>query len=293
VQWFLNHSYAICLYGATFLTSLAAVLGLISVEKERRALALGEIRQAVRWGMTSWVHFGQRVYASNVTDELLESMGWRPYINGANLKITRDGLTIVLLLMVWFSHDGEQLVRPLIWVLVFYLTLTPGPGPFYLFIRPLFQRIHRYRVNRDTALLIQLLRNEMQAEIRQSVIALIRDYRPYMTTLKEDLFWLEHEWRNGKEEALERWERKHPANEDIRFLCSMFRKLDSIGYDACAEMLARNESTLNQRQVAQYVNKMQDMNRFLFLINVTGVILACLWFVMAIFLWAYDLDTGL
>jgi hypothetical protein len=294
VQWMILHQYAFALYGALGFTMLAAVLVFISVEQERQAVVWNEMRQALRWGLTSFFRQGKQFYGSEEADLLLESMGLRKLLSSGTLKIIRDGLTVMLLVIVLLRVPRQELMRPLTWLVLFYFTLTPGPGPFYLLLRPLFQRIHRYRVNRDTALLIQLFRNEMRSGVQRSVGSLIRDFRPYMTVIRDDLFWLEHEWQKAdKEKALSLWERKHPGNPDIRFLGSFLRKLDQIGYAECAEMLAQNERTLNRRQVTSYINRMQDVNRFLFVINATGVLLACLWFVMAVFSWAYDMDAGL
>ncbi|WP_163860407.1 hypothetical protein [Paenibacillus elgii] len=293
MQWFQTNLYALALYGGLALTLIAGVLVLVSVERERQVLVLAEIRQALRWGLKSFVRQGHQFYVSESADELLETMGIRKYISSSTLKMSRDALSLVLLIILLLNYSGEELIRPLTWLAVFYLTLTPGPGPFYAFIRPLFQRIHRYRVSRDTALLIQLFRNEMQSSVPQSVDFLIREYRVYMTVIQDDMYWLEHEWQKGnKEEALQLWERKHPGNQDIRFLCGFLRKLDEIGYEACAEMLSQNERTINRRQVSNYLNRMQDLNRFLFFVNAAGVLLACLWFVMSVFSWSFDMDMG-
>ncbi|MFM9329026.1 hypothetical protein [Paenibacillus mesotrionivorans] len=294
MQWIWNHMLSILLFGALGCTLLASALVLISIDGGRRQLVMAEMKQAIKWGIVTPIQFGQKIYASEATDELLESMGWRKYISGPTIKMIRDGITLLLMAYVLMQFHGPELVRPIVYVVFVFLTLTPGPpGPFYAFIRPLFQRIQRHRANREVALLIQLLRNETQSEVQQSVIALIRQFRPYTKALENDLYMLEHDWRKGKEEALARWQRRHPKNEDIAYLISLLRSIDEIGYTDCAKSLAANEKTLHDRQAANYTSKMQDLNRFLFIFNITGVVLACLWFVMAVFQWAYGMDTGL
>jgi hypothetical protein len=293
VQWIHLHHYSFVLYGALGLTMMAAVCVFLSVEKERQFVVWNEMHQALRWGLTSFLRHGKQFYSSDEADLLLESMGLRKFVSSGTLKVIRDGLTLMLLVIIGVRVPAGELVRPLTWLVLFYFTLTPGPGPFYLLLRPLFQRIHRYRVDRDSALLIQLFRNEMRSNVQRSVGSLIRDFRPYMTVIRDDLFWLEHEWQKvDKEKALSLWERKHPGNPDIRFLGSFLRKLDQIGYAECAEMLAQNERTLNRRHATSYMNRMQDLNRFLFIVNASGVLLACFWFVMAVFAWANDMDAG-
>lgn len=293
MQWIGNHITLLLLYSVLAFSWLAAVLVLVSVESKRRVLAFAEMGQSIRWGVSGSIRFGQNFYASDTTDELLESMGWRKYISGPTLKMLRDGITLVLLILVLHNYHGLELIRPLVGLLFVYLTLTPGPGPFYLFIRPLFQRIRKHKVNQETALIIQLLRNETKSEAQQMAIALMKQFRAYVNVLKDDLFWLEHEWRDGKDAAINRWQNRHPGNEDIQLICSLLRKIDEIGYAACADMLENNETTIQERQVSNYTSRMQDLNRFLFYVNVTGVILACLWFVMALFSWSSEMDMGM
>lgn len=291
--WLINHLMSLLLFIGLSFTTLAAILMVMSVEVGKRAEVIAEVKQAVRFGVRSSLRFGQQFYASKKADELLESMGWRPYISAASLKMIRDAVSLLLLLIVFLTVSfGQQMVRPLIGVAFAYLTLTPGPGPFRLFIRPVFQRIRRHRVNQETALFIQLLRNETQSEVQQTVIAIIRQFRPYMKVLQDDMYLLEHEWRD-KEQALEHWKMRHPENEDIRFICSLLKKIEDIGYADCQEMLQQNEVTINQRQVTYFRNRMNDLNKFLVMVNAAGVLLGLLWFVMTFFSWAFDMDTGL
>ncbi|MEI7026188.1 hypothetical protein [Paenibacillus sp. y28] len=281
------------MFAGLFFFLLAPVLLLISIDAGKRDAVLIGLRQSLRWGMLYPVQYGRRFYASSKADELLETMGWRKYITVPTLKMIRDVLCGLLLVYVLVAYYDEGLWRPLVVVAVVFLFLTPGPGPFSVLIAPLFQRFQRHRVNRDSSLLMQLLRNEMQSESEQSVTAIIREFRPYMQILQDDFVLLEHDWRRGKEEALDRFKRRHPGNEDIRFICSLFKKMDEVGYAACAQMLAQNEATINQRQMANYKSRQDDLNGFLFVVNVSGVMLALLWFVLALFMWVFDMDLGL
>ncbi|MEF2246422.1 hypothetical protein [Paenibacillus sp. IITD108] len=234
-------------------------------------------------------------YENELAERLLISMGAPKWLTASKLKIFRDGLCIVLIIILLtrlFVNGGGEFYYPLVFIAAVFSALSPTeqfPSIFTMFVAPLFQRIHNYRVGRETAVFIQLLRNEVNEKHERSVLSIIRQFQNYFKILQRDLLLLEHEWKNRKL-ALKNFAAQYPNNQEIDVICSVLEKLEEIGYEAAAKSLAENEDTLAEKQTASYKSRQKDINQVLTLVNISGVAAAALWGVLALFIWAYSFD---
>lgn len=239
------------------------------------------------------------LYQSDVGNHLLETMGWKSKIDATRMMMFRDAVCVALAAFLLVRHwvsDGNASAGIILVLLIFSL-LTPGthftiPSTFTYTCVPIFQKVRRFRVSKESAMFLQLLRNEVSEKTERQVIAIIQQYQNYFRVLRNDLIDLEHDFPKGKDIALERLKSKHPNNEEINYICSILDKLADVGYAECAQMLKDNEETLNKMQEAHYESKEKDLNQLLMVINLGGIGLAALWFVIACFMWSYSFDTN-
>ncbi|WP_240420370.1 hypothetical protein [Paenibacillus periandrae] len=281
---------------ASFLLIIAAGLSVIlSIGKGQRILAVNEMRIYVQLETTERLSRWQKIYINEDEDQLIQSMGIP--INAAKLKVFRDIVTLVVfvtMLMRWPDYQGN-LFLPIASLLLLYSTMWPSVKNFTIFsnvIGPVLQKVRRYRVTRETHVLLLLLRNEVQEVQQRNVLYLIQKYQDYFRIIKGDLILLEHEWGKGKEVALMRLQQRHPGNEEITYLAAMFRDLDGVEYKELDKMLKENSDTLNKKQQSSFEARENDLNQVLFMINVAGTGLAMVWFVIGLFLWSYSFDTN-
>ncbi|SDO15699.1 hypothetical protein SAMN04487897_10936 [Paenibacillus sp. yr247] len=239
------------------------------------------------------------MYQSDFGNHLLGTMGWRSKIDATRMMMFRDAVSFALaaffIVKQWIS--GGNLSTEIVLLLLIYSLLTPGthfsiPSTFTYTFVPIFQKVRRFRVSRESAMFLQLLRNEVSEKTERQVISIIQQYQSYFKVLRNDLIDLEHDFPKGKDVALERFKSKHPQNEEINYICSILDKLADVGYAECAQMLKDNEETLNKMQEAHYESKEKDLNQLLMVINLGGIGLAALWFVIACFMWSYSFDTN-
>jgi len=295
VDWTSIHLYSLLLYGGLACIMLAVAVMFMSIGSGQRSMALHEMRIYVRLEIEEKVKMIGIRYSSEWSDRLLRSMGWPQWITASKLKILRDVLCLMLLMIVLlreFILGSDNLLYPIIWILALYSTLSPSEKFFSIFsllVAPLFRRIHNYRVGKETAVLIQLLRNEVNETKERSVLSIIQQFQKYFKILRNDLLILEHEWKNRKV-ALDHLRARYPNNEEIYFVCSVLEKLDEIGYMEAAKTLRENEQTLTNKQNAAYISREKDVNQVLAVINISGLAAACLWGILALFMWAYSYD---
>ncbi|CAN7766973.1 hypothetical protein LJR153_007301 [Paenibacillus sp. LjRoot153] len=294
LRWLVIHAFYLVMYGGLFLIILAILLMFLSIDKTRRTGALEDMQMLILNSFRSSLQKGKSVYADERIDCLLESMGWP--LKSSSMYMLRDICCVSLLAFLganWYLYGGNLQFRVMI-VFTVFLFLTPSARigtPFMRFIAPLFQRIKRHKVNKETGLFIQLLRNETKEGQQRTPLALIQQFQGYFDILRNDLYKLEHDWGLvGKDEALRKFKMRHPKNEDIFFITSILNEISSVGYAATSEMLAQNEETLNRRHQSEYASRMSDINQVLFFINTGAVIISLLWGVMAVFNWAYGFD---
>lgn len=294
LRWIEIQAFFLVMYGGLAVIILALLVMFLSIDKSRRMGAFSDMQMLIRSRFQVGLQKGKSVYSDEAIDWLLDSMGWP--LKSSSMYMLRDAICTALLgilLTNWYLYGGNLQFRVMLTLAVF-LFLTPSKSigtPFMRFVAPLFQRIRRHKVNKETGLFIQLLRNETKEGLQRSPLALIQQYQGYFNILRNDLYRLEHDWGlGGKDEALRKFKMRHPKNEDIYFIASILNEISNVGYAATAEMLAQNEETLNRRHQSEYSSRMSDINQILFFINTGAVIISLLWGVMAIFNWAYSLD---
>ncbi|NHN33353.1 hypothetical protein [Paenibacillus agricola] len=281
---------------ASFLLIIAAGISVIlSIGKGQRILAVNEMRIYVQLETTERLSRWQKIYVNEDENQLIQSMGI-PF-DAAKLKVFRDIVTLVVfvtMLLRWSDYQGN-LFLPIASLFLLYSTMWPSVKNFTIFsnvIGPVLQKVRRYRVTRETHVLLLLLRNEVQEIQQRNVLYLIQKYQDYFKIIKGDLILLEHEWGRGKEVALMRLQQRHPGNEEIAYLASMLRDLDGVEYNELDKMLKENSDTLNKKQQSSFEARENDLNQVLFMINVAGTGLAMVWFVIGLFLWSYSFDTN-
>jgi len=258
-------------------------------------MAVHEMRIYMRLEINDRVEKLGNWYHSEWGDRLLISMGLPRWMTASRLKIVRDVLCALLVGLLFtraFMFGLDDYYYPLVMIAALYSLLSPieqFPSLFTMFVSPLFQRIHNYRVGRETAVLLQLLRNEANEKQERSVLSIIRQFQGYFKILQPDLLMLEHEWKNRKL-ALKHFMERYPENQEVDLICSVLEKLDEIGYEEAEKTLAENEKTLSEKQTASYKARQKDINSLLTLVNLSGVAAAALWGVLALFLWAYAFD---
>lgn len=290
---FNTHLYDIILWTAFSLILLASVSMILSIGKGQRIVAVNEMRIYVQLEAKERLSSWQKLYANEDESTLVRSMGLR--VNAAKIKVFRDmisGVFLMLIMLRWLTNNGSLLFG-LMALLVLYSSLWPSTKNFTVFsniIAPTFQKLRRYRVTRETHVLLQLLRNEVQESSQRSVLSLMQKYQGYFKIINSDLILLEHEWRHGKDIALIHLQQRHPGNEEIAYLASMIRDMDSVPYAELSKMLKENSETLNKKQQSSYEARENDLNQILFMVNIAGTGLAVLWFVIAMFLWSYSFD---
>jgi hypothetical protein len=293
--YFWENPYDIILWVSFLLTIMASISVILSIGKGQRFQAVNEMRIYVQLETTERLSKWQKVYVNDDENQLIQSMGIP--INAAKLKVFRDIITLVVLvimLLKWSDYQGN-LFLPFASLIVLYSTLWPSVKNFTIFSNvfgPVLQRIRRYRVTRETHVLLLLLRNEVQETQQRNVLFLIQKYQNYFRIIKGDLILLEHEWSRGKEIALMRMQQRHPGNEEIAYLCSMLRDLEGVEYKELDKMLKENSDTLNKKQQSSFEARENDLNQVLFMVNVAGTGLAMVWFVIGLFLWSYSFDTN-
>lgn len=294
-SWIEMNLYSLLLYGGLAFIIASIVTMYSSIGSGQRLLAFNEMRIYVRLEVEDKAYRLGRWYASEWADRQLASMGIPRWFNAARLKIARDVICLFVLILIflrWFMLSEVGLYYPLILVLALYSSLSPNeqyPSIFSIIVAPLVQRVHNYRVGRETSVLIQLLRNEVSEAQQRSVLSVIRQYQNYFKILRDDLLLLEYSWRN-RSLALKHFRERYPNNAEIELICSVLDKLDEIGYEEAAKTLQENEETLLEKQTANYKTRQKDINQILALVNISGVVAAALWGVLALFMWAYSFD---
>jgi hypothetical protein len=289
----IGHLYDTILWAGFLLVLMASVLMILSIGKGQRFVAVNEMRIYVQLEAMDRLTRWEKLYTNEDESQLLRSTGLM--LNAAKMKVFRDLLCSILLvglLLRWYVKDGS-LVFGLVGLLVIYSSLWPSTKNFTIFsnvIAPVLQKLRRYRVTRETHVLLQLLRNEVQESQQRSVLYLIQKYQGYFKIINEDLILLEHEWRHGKDIALLHLQQRHPGNDEIAYLASMIRDMDNVAYEELSKMLKENSETLNKKQQSSYEARENDLNQILFMVNIAGTGLAVLWFVISMFLWSYSFD---
>ncbi|RUS44943.1 hypothetical protein [Cohnella sp. AR92] len=291
---FVNPFYS--LLWASFILIILASLGMVlSIGRGQRLTAINEMRIYVQLEARERLSNWQQFYHNEKENQLIRSMGLP--ISAAKLKVIRDvaaGTVLLVTLLRYVLTHGSLLFGLVLTVLI-YSCLWPSVKNFSIFsnvIGPLLQKIRRYRVTRETHVLLLLLRNEVQETQKRSVLSLIQKYQSYFKVIKQDLLILEHEWGRGKDIALTQMLERHPKNDEIAYLASMLRDMDSVEYEDLDKMLKENSETLNKKQQSSFEARENDLNQILFMINLGGTALALLWFVIAMFMWSYSFDTN-
>ncbi|MEF3304223.1 hypothetical protein [Paenibacillus sp. GYB003] len=294
-SWIELNIYSLLLYGGLLSTVMSVIFMYSSIGSGQRLLAFHEVRIYVRLEIEDKAERLGRWYSSAWGDRLLASMGLPRWLDVARLKITRDVICLIVLILIlfrWFIVSEGGLYYPIIATLALFSALSPNeqyPSIFNIFIAPLFQRVHNYRVGRETSVLIQLLRNEVSETQQRNVLSIIRQYQNYFKILREDLLLLEYGWKN-RSLALKHFRERYPENAEIELICSVLDKLDEIGYEEAGKTLRENEETLLEKQTASYKTRQKDINQVLALVNISGVAAAALWGILALFMWAYSFD---
>jgi len=299
MSWYLD-TFTILLWTSFLIVMMAVITMVLSIAKGERVLAVNEMRIYVKLEtkerLTSW----QKMYAKDnenyeSENQLVRSMGI--LLSADKLKLFRDlisSVSLLIVLMNWYFYEGNLFVG-LLSVAVIYSTLWPSVTNFTIFsnvLGPALQKFRRYRVTRETHVLLLLLRNEVQEVQQRNVLSLIQKYQSYFKLIKQDLLILEHEWGKGKEIALLHLQQRHPNNEEIAYLASMLRDMEDLDYAELDKMLKENSETLNKKQQSRFESRENDLNQMLFLINIAGTGLAVLWFVISMFQWSYSFDTN-